>query len=80
MGFRYNARHDTNHKTNSRIGKETANPARYTEHHVKPKCPDDKPRTIIVDVRHHRAYHLLFGNAKNFEDACFILKRDWFPD
>jgi len=74
MGFKHNARDNTN----SRIGKTTINPIRYDEHHIPPKKPDDTPRKIIVDRRHHRAYHLLFANAKSFEDAVAILLRDWW--
>jgi len=50
----------------------------YSKHHVPPRKPDRFARTIVVDDRHHRAYHLLFGNPQSFEDACKILKRDWW--
>ena len=53
-------------------------PLGRSKHHVPPKKPDKQPRIIVVDDRHHKAYHLLFGNAKSFEDACHILKRDWW--
>ena len=56
---------------------------KITKHHVPPTCPDPKPRFILKKTRrHHEAYHLLFGNAKSFEDAVEILKHDWweFPD
>lgn len=51
---------------------------RMTRHHVPPQFPDPLPRTIRVDERHHRAYHLIFGNARNLEDCIKILKRDWW--
>ena len=54
------------------------NPRRMTRHHVPPVHPDPVPRTIKVDERHHRAYHLLFANAKDIEDCIAILKRDWW--
>jgi len=49
-----------------------------SKHHVPPRKPDKQPRVIRVDDRHHRAYHLLFGNPASFEDACKILWRDWW--
>lgn len=53
--------------------------ARETRHHVPPRHPDRRPRFILrKDERHHRAYHLLFGNAASYEDACEILKKDWW--
>lgn len=50
----------------------------FSFHHVPPRCPDKVIRTIYIDDRHHRAYHLLFGNPASFEDACKILWRDWW--
>lgn len=50
----------------------------FSKHHVPPRVPDVELRTIYVDDRHHRAYHLLFGNSSSFEDACKILWRDWW--
>lgn len=61
---------------NSKVGKTIPS---SNKHHCIPKHPDRYPRTIVVKEEHHKAYHLLFGNPKNFEDACAILKRDWFP-
>lgn len=82
--FKYNARKKIEDKQNSRIGKKhftfIENEKRMSRHHVPPKFPDAEPRIIKVDERRHRAYHLLFGNAKSYEDACFILKRDWWPN
>jgi hypothetical protein len=40
--------------------------------------PDKFPRIIQVDERHHRSYHLLFANCASYEDACHILRRDWW--
>jgi hypothetical protein len=55
------------------------NPERMTRHHVPPRHPDSEPRFVMdVDDRHHRAYHLLFKAAANFEDACAILWEDWW--
>ncbi len=54
-------------------------PKRRSDHHVPPRHPDKHPRTIRVDARHHREYHMLFGSAKNLEDCVAILKRDWWP-
>ena len=52
-----------------------------TRHHVPPQHPDLEPRFILkVDQRHHRAYHLLFGSPRTFEEACRILKHDWFTE
>ncbi len=61
---------------NSKIGKTIPS---SNKHHVIPKHPDKYPRTIIVDEEAHKAYHRIFGNPKNLDDAIFILKRDWFP-
>lgn len=48
-------------------------------HHVPPRNPDGNPRFIKrKDSRHHRAYHLLFGAAKSYEDACLVLWHDWW--
>ena len=48
-------------------------------HHVPPRNPDANPRFIKrKDARHHQAYHLLFGAAKSYEDACLILWHDWW--
>lgn len=53
-------------------------PPTPTKHHVPPKHPDKQPRVIRIDARHHRAYHILFGAPKTFEDCIQILKRDWW--
>lgn len=58
--------------------KREGSPNKPTKHHVPPRNPDKTPRIIKIDERHHRAYHLLFGVAKSYEDACYILKRDWW--
>jgi len=62
--------------TNSKVGKTIPS---NNKHHIHPKSPDKHPRTILVDEEAHKAYHRIFGNPKSYEDACFILKRDWFP-
>lgn len=50
-----------------------------SKHHVPPRNPDPQPRFLrIVDDRHHRAYHLLFGAVGSYEQACEILLRDWW--
>jgi hypothetical protein len=52
---------------------------KVTKHHVPPQHPDPQPRFIRkVDNEFHRAYHLLFQAAATYEDACEILKRDWW--
>lgn len=49
------------------------------KHHVPPRHADPRPRfTLKKDRREHEAYHLLFGCAKSFEDACEILYQDWW--
>lgn len=58
--------------------KRQGNPDKKTKHHVPPKVPDKFPRIIQVDERHHRSYHLLFANCASYEDACHILRRDWW--
>lgn len=57
-------------------------PLEITKHHQPAKVPDTTPRPQILlkQRRHHEAFHLLFGNPANYTSACFILKRDWFPD
>jgi len=48
-------------------------------HHIPPRKPDKELQIIReVDKEHHRAYHLLFGNAPNLEACIEILKRDWW--
>lgn len=62
-------------------GEETrvqGSPYKMTSHHVPPRNPDKVPRTIRIDERHHRAYHLLFGSARSLDDAISILTRDWW--
>lgn len=51
---------------------------RMTKHHQPPEHPDSEPRTINVDERHHRAFHLIFGNPMDIQTCLSILKRDWF--
>lgn len=68
----YHLGHTESNPLNSRVKKN--------KHHTYPKHPDKKARVIVVDERHHSAYHLLFGNPRSYEMACFILARDWFPD
>lgn len=68
-----NKHHYAHSELNSHVGNST------NKHHVVPKHPDKHPRTIVVDEELHKCYHKLFGNPKSYEDACAILKRDWFP-
>lgn len=56
------------------------NPDKMVKHHVLPKHPDTNIRTITVDEQSEKCYHLLFGNAKSYKDACSILLRDWWTD
>lgn len=75
-------RHHFGHtQLNSRVGK-TIPKEKFTKHHVPPKNPDPvpKPRILIKSQKHHEAYHLLFGAARSYGDACEILKRDWWQD
>lgn len=78
--FKFNARIKN---TNSSVGKRTTKfidneIGRITRHHIPPVNSDPVPRIIKVDDRHHKAYHLLVGNAKCFQDACHIIWRDWW--
>lgn len=50
-------------------------------HHVPPRSNGYHAKTGYILVKRlidHRAYHQLFKNAGTFEEACEILKRDWW--
>lgn len=69
------------HRFNVHINiKVEGNPRKMTRHHVPPRHPDPEPVVINVDERRHRAYHLLFNNAKSLKDCIKILERDWWPN
>lgn len=76
------AQKDRNHFTHNVLNSHVKKPQTngMTKHHVPPKNPDPvpKPRILIKSEKHHQAYHLLFGAARSFEDACAILQRDWW--
>ena len=57
--------------------KRQGNPRKMTKHHQPARHPDSLPRIIRVDERHHRAFHLLFGNPPDIQTCICILKRDW---
>lgn len=59
--------------------REAENMTKADRHHIPPRNPDPTPRFIKrKDPRHHQAYHLLFAAAKSYEDACLILRHDWW--
>ena len=47
-------------------------------HHIPPRHPK-KYVLKRVKVRHHRAYHMLFGASGSLEECIEILRRDWWP-
>lgn len=52
-----------------------------SRHHVPPRNPDKQKRFIkYKKVEYHRAYHLLFGAVKSYEEACAILLHDWWTE
>lgn len=58
------------------------NPEQITKHHVPPKCPDatPKPKVLHKTRKMHEFYHALFGCPATYEEACYILRRDWWTD
>lgn len=57
-------------------------PTQMTRHHVPALNPDKtiRPQILKKERRHHEAYHLLFGNCPDFNNAVYILRRDWWTD
>ena len=57
---------------------------KLTRHHVPPRHPatknpiDQEHFILKKSEKEHRAYHLLFGNAPDFETCVEILKREWW--